>query len=63
MMQRRETVEPPFGTIKARMGAPHFLIKTLRNLRTETAPSGLAYNPTRVMNILGTGPPIQALRA
>jgi hypothetical protein len=30
MRQRRETVEHPFGTIKARMGATHFLMKTLR---------------------------------
>jgi hypothetical protein len=29
MRQRRETVEQPFGTIKARMGATHFLMKTL----------------------------------
>jgi hypothetical protein len=29
MRQRRETVEHPFGTIKARMGATHFLMKTL----------------------------------
>ena len=29
MRQRRETVEHPFGTFKARMGATHFLMKTL----------------------------------
>jgi hypothetical protein len=29
MRQRRETVEHPFRTIKARMGATHFLMKTL----------------------------------
>jgi hypothetical protein len=29
MRQRRETVEHPFGTLKARMGATHFLMKTL----------------------------------
>ena len=29
MRQRRETVEHPFGTMKARMGATHFLTKTL----------------------------------
>src|SRR3974377_1089341 len=29
MRVRRETVEHPFGTMKARMGAPHFLTKTL----------------------------------
>jgi hypothetical protein len=28
MRRRRETVEHPFGTIKARMGATHFLTKT-----------------------------------
>jgi hypothetical protein len=27
MRQRRETVERPFGTMKARMGATHFLTK------------------------------------
>jgi hypothetical protein len=29
MRLRRETVEHPFGTMKARMGATHFLTKTL----------------------------------
>ncbi len=63
MRQRRETVERPFGTIKARMGATHFLMKRLKNVRTEMALNVLAYNLTRVMNILGTGPRIQAMRA
>jgi transposase len=63
MRQRRETVEHPFGTIKARMGATHFLMKRLRNVRTEMALSVLAYNLTRVMNILGIGPLIAAIRA
>jgi transposase len=63
MRQRRETVGHPFGTMKARMGATHFLMKRLKNLRTEMALSVLAYNLTRVMNILGTGPLIQAIRA
>ncbi len=53
MRQRRETVEHPFGTIKARMGATHFLMKRLKNVRTEMALSVLAYNLTRVMNIIG----------
>jgi hypothetical protein len=30
MRMRRETVEHPFGTIKSRMGATHFLMKTLQ---------------------------------
>jgi transposase len=63
MRQRRETVEHPFGTIKARMGATHFLMKRLKNVRTEMALSVLAYNLTRVMNILGIRPLIQAMRA
>jgi len=63
MRQRRETVEHPFGTIKARMGATHFLMKRLKNVRTEMALSVLAYNLTRVMNILGIGPLIGAIRA
>jgi transposase len=63
MRQRRETIEHPFGTIKARMGATHFLMKRLKNVRTEMALSVLAYNLTRVMNILGIGPLIQAMRA
>jgi transposase len=62
MRARRETVEHPFGTIKARMGATHFLMKGLKNVRTEMALSVLAYNLTRVMNILGIGPLLQAMR-
>ena len=63
MRVRRETVEHPFGTIKMRLGATHFLMKRLKNVKTETALSVLAYNLTRTMNILGTGPLIQAMRA
>ncbi len=37
MRQRRETVEHPFGTIKMWMGATHFLMKRLKNVRTEMA--------------------------
>ena len=37
MRQRRETVEHPFGTIKARMGATHFLMKTLPRVASEMA--------------------------
>ena len=31
MRQRRETVEHPFSTMKARMGATHFVTKTLKD--------------------------------
>ena len=63
MRQRRETAEHPFGTIKARMGATHFLMKTLPRVAGEMALHVLAYNLTRAMNILGTGPLIDAMRA
>ena len=63
MRQRRETVEHPFGTIKARMGATHFLMRTLKRVRTEMALHVLAYNLTRVINILGVAPLMKAIRA
>ncbi len=63
MRQRRETVEHPFGTIKARMGATHFLMKRLKNVCTEMALNVLAYNLTRVMNIIGIRPLIQEMGA
>jgi transposase len=63
MRQRREIVEHPFGTIKARMGATHFLMKTLPKVATEMALHVLAYNLTRVMNIMGVQPLLAAMRA
>jgi hypothetical protein len=63
MRQRRETVEHPFGTIKARMGATHFLMKTLPRVASEMALHVLAYNLTRAMNIMGIQPLITAMRA
>jgi transposase len=63
MRQRRETVEHPFGTIKARMGATHFLMKTLPRVATEMALHVLAYNLTRVINIVGAQPLMAAMRA
>lgn len=62
MRQRRETVEHPFGTIKARMGATHFLMKTLPLVATEMALHVLAYNFTRVINIMGPARLIAAMR-
>ena len=63
MRQRRETVEHPLGTMKARMGATHFLTKTLPKVATEMALSVLAYNLTRVINIVGVKPLIAAMGA
>ena len=63
MRQRRETVEHPFGTLKMRMGATHFLMKRLPKVATEMALHVLAYNLTRVMNIVGVQPLMAAIRA
>ena len=63
MRQRRETVEHPFGTIKAWMGATHFQMKTLKKVATEMALHVLAYNLKRVINIIGIAPLIAAIRA
>ena len=62
MKLRRRIVEHPFGTIKAWMGHTHFLMKRLKNVKTEISLHILAYNLKRVMQILGTGPLIAAIR-
>src|SRR5512138_1661368 len=63
MRVRRETVEHPFGTLKMRMGATHFLMKRLPKVATEMALHVLAYNLTRVMNIIGVRPLLAAIEA
>jgi transposase len=63
MALRRQTVEHPFGTLKAWMGSTHFLTKTLPRVSTEMSLHVLAYNLKRVMKIMGTGPLIAAMRA
>jgi transposase len=63
MRIRRTTVEHPFGTLKAWMGSTHFLTKTLDRVSTEMSLHVLAYNMKRMMNIIGTKPLIEAIRA
>jgi transposase len=63
MHTRQNTVEHPFGTIKSWMGYTHFQMRTLKKVGTEMALHVLAYNLKRVMNILGIGPLITAIRA
>src|SRR4029450_3372948 len=53
---RRQTVEHPFGTLKAWMGAPHVLTRTLDKVRTEMSLLVLAYNIKRMITILGVAP-------
>jgi transposase len=59
---RRQTVEHPFGTLKAWMGATHFLTRTLDKVRTEMSLHVLAYNLKRMITILGVGSLIAAIR-
>ena len=60
---RSMTVEHPYGTIKAWMGNTHFKMRRLKNVATEMALHVLAYNMTRVMNIIGIAALINAMRA
>ncbi len=59
---RRQTVEHPFGTLKAWMGATHFLTRTLDKVRTEMSLHVLAYNLKRMITIFGVGPLMEAIR-
>jgi len=53
MRQRGALVEHPFGTLKHRAGINHFLMRGLNKCAGEFSIMVLAYNFTRVMNILG----------
>jgi len=59
---RRQTVEHSFGTLKAWMGATHFLTRTLDKVRTEISLHVLAYNLKRMISIFGVGPLMPAIR-
>jgi len=63
MRIRRQTVEHPFGTLKAWMGSTHFLTKTLDRVSTEMSLHVLAYNLKRVMNLMGTTTLMEAMVA
>jgi Transposase DDE domain len=63
MRIRRQTVEHPFGTIKAWMGATHFLTRTIERVSTEMSLHVLAYNMKRVIKLLGSETVMKAMRA
>jgi transposase len=63
MRVRRSTVEHPYATIKAWMGATHFLTKGLERVKAEMSLHVLAYNFKRLMAILGTEGMLAAIRA
>ena len=60
---RRQTVEHVFGTLKAWMGATHFLTRTLPRVNTEMSLHVLAYNLKRTMQIFGAKQLIRAMIA
>jgi hypothetical protein len=62
MRIRRQTVEHPFGTIKAWMGATHFLTRTIERVSTEMSLHVLAYNMKRVIKLLGSETVMKAMR-
>ena len=49
--------------MKMRMGATHFLTKTLPKVATEMSLCVLTYNLTRVLNIVDVEPLMAAIRA
>ena len=63
MRLRRQTVEHPFGTLKAWMGSTHFLTKRLPRVSTEMSLHVLAYNLKRVIHIMGSVALMQAMTA
>ena len=61
MGARPQTFEHPFETLKAWMGATHYLTRTLDKVRTETSLHVLAYNMKRMITIFGVGPLMAAI--
>ena len=57
------TVEHPFGTLKAWMGATYFLTKTLAKVKTEISLYTLAYDIKRIIQMFGVLPLINIIRA
>ena len=72
MRQRRETVEHPFGTLKMRMDATHFLMNRLPKVATEMAlhvlmhyflrSSGLAVSRAHAMKSCANGLSVRFFR-
>jgi transposase len=62
MRLRRQTVEHPFGTLKAWMGRTPFLTKTLPKVSTEMSLSVLAYNIRRLITMFGVAGLIEAIQ-
>ena len=63
MRIRRSTVEHPYATIKAWMGATHFLTKGLERVKAKMSLHVLAYNFRRLISPLGIERMLAAIRA
>ncbi len=63
LVQRREIVEYPFGSIKQWMNQGAFLMRRLRKVRAEFSLTALAFNLRRVLNIVDFSALMAALRA
>lgn len=62
MRERSSMVEHPFGTIKARAGWSHFLVRGLEKVKGEWSLMGLSYNLSRVIKLLGMDQFIECCR-
>lgn len=62
MRIRRSTVEHPYSTVKAWMGATHFLTKGLERVKAEMSLHVLAYDFRRLLAILGPERMLAAIR-
>jgi hypothetical protein len=62
MLQRKSTVEHPFGTMKRGWDGGYFLLKGLRKVRGEFSLSVLAYNLRRALSVLGVEGLLKGLR-
>ena len=51
--KRKELAEPPYGTIKRAYNQGHLLLKRLPKVGAEISLTLLAYDITRVINIVG----------
>ena len=63
MLERKSTVEHPFGTLKRWWDGSYFLLKGLRKVRGEFSLMTLAYNLKRVLNLLGVECLLEVLRS
>ena len=59
--QRKALAEHPFGTMKRGMDQGYFLLQTLRKVRGEFSLTVLAYNLTRVLNLVRVPRLLEAL--